>query len=62
MLKRFIWFRAVQNIDRKGMLCIGCLELRLGRLLGSKDFIKCDLNEEKKQVGSKRLIDRLTNF
>ena len=44
----------------KGMLCIGCVEERLGRQLRAKDFIDALIN----QVGgmfqqSDRLIDRL---
>lgn len=42
-----------------GMLCIGCLEKRLGRKLKPADFLPCPLNETKRTEGSKRLQSRL---
>lgn len=44
MVKNNIWKVANPKID--GMLCITCLEKRLGRKLVPKDFSKCDLNKE----------------
>lgn len=42
-----------------GMLCIGCLEARLGRKLEHKDFISCRINVEYEKM-SPRLLDRVT--
>lgn len=41
-----------------GMLCIGCLEERLGFTLTPEDFIDCPLNRETHNK-SDRLLDRL---
>jgi hypothetical protein len=40
------------------MLCIGCLEARLGRRLVSSDFTDCPLN---RATSSRRLQSRLTD-
>jgi hypothetical protein len=42
-----------------GMLCIGCLESRLGRKLNSKDFPNVYINDLKFGSRSSRLFDRL---
>jgi len=54
-IKTEIWLSAVNSI--KGMLCIGCLENRLGRVLKAEDFTTCYLN--KGGTRSQRLIDRM---
>lgn len=41
------------------MLCIGCLEVRLGRPLGYRDFIACPLNFDGTWPRSERLRDRM---
>lgn len=41
------------------MICIGCLEQRLGRRLGHEDFINCPLNYEDFGRHSLRLRHRL---
>jgi hypothetical protein len=51
------WRKA--NPAEDGMLCIGCLEERLGRQLSHHDFLWCPLNVENVFNGSKRLRDRL---
>lgn len=59
MLKDRTWF-SIHN-SNKGMLCIGCIEKRLGRKLKSEDFNDCYLNN--KAFGnnkSMRLIERLS--
>jgi hypothetical protein len=43
-----------------GMLCIGCLEARRGKLLTKDDFTDCPLNSMNLFTGSPRLQDRLT--
>ncbi len=55
MVTRAIWRRAR---GRLGMLCIGCLEGRLGRKLCRQDFIACLLNRERRRR-SRRLTLRL---
>lgn len=65
-LKDNIWFTANPPNTKgskydNGMLCIGCVEKRLGRELNLKDFIKCPLNElDFPWKKSQRLIDRLS--
>ena len=53
-----VWETA--NPKRKGMLCVGCLELRLNRLLTKDDFTDAPVNSIWLQVGSTRLKNRLT--
>ena len=53
-----VWEAA--NPKRKGMLCIGCLETRLGRLLTKDDFTDAPVNDMWLEVGSTRLKNRLT--
>ena len=55
-----VWLEA--NPKDKGMLCIGCLELRLNRLLTKDDFSDCPLNSMNEIVGSTRIRTRLTNI
>lgn len=43
-----------------GMLCIGCLEKRLGRQLVSTDFLDVYLNGSRFSIKSERLLNRLT--
>ena len=45
--------------DERGMLCIGCLEQRLGRELTGADFKPCGLTRNPRPKSSKRLLDRL---
>jgi hypothetical protein len=54
-----VWAEA--NPNKKGMLCIGCLEKRLGRALTIRDFLWCPLNVMNVFDGttSKRLKNRL---
>ncbi len=50
-----LWLRAVNSI--KGMLCIACLEKRLGRQLTRADFTDAYIN--KSGIRSERLMSRL---
>jgi hypothetical protein len=55
-----VWQSVTNPIDSTGMLCIGCLEQRLGRTLKPDDFPNCPVNTD--HVGfrkSKRLLERL---
>lgn len=54
-----VWYSAITAMDKRHMLCIGCLEQRLGRLLTKDDFIDAPVNEIWLEVGSTRLKDRL---
>lgn len=53
----FIWF----SVANKGMLCIGCIERRLGRRLTPFDFKDAQINYIATHQ-SPRLVDRLTKF
>jgi hypothetical protein len=44
--------------DDCGLLCVGCIEQRLGRHLCRDDFTSCPLNAEGGQ--SARLLERMT--
>jgi hypothetical protein len=46
-------------MDKGHMLCIGCLEQRLGRLLTKDDFTDAPVNSIWMGVGSTRLKNRL---
>lgn len=62
MLKFGLW--KTVNPNDSGMLCIGCVEKRIGRKLSSVDFLKCPLNDMKRDVlgyASERLYDRLNS-
>jgi hypothetical protein len=61
------WYRvrnevwAAANPSEHGMLCIGCLEARLGRRLSRRDFMKCYLNDDVTSPRSARLTNRLSD-
>jgi hypothetical protein len=58
MVKHDVWECA--GLDSKdGMLCIGCLEVRLERTLGPEDFLDCPINEKEFRYKSARLKNRL---
>lgn len=59
MVHNRLWGRA--NPKDKGMLCIGCLENRIGRKLKSTDFTFCPLNAGNFFEGSERLQNRMGN-
>ena len=62
MINNVLW-DYVADSNHDGMLCIGCVEARLGRKLTSKDFTTCPLNIQSIELGnrSERLMDRLNN-
>lgn len=62
MINKSTWY-FVADSNPDGMLCIGCVEQKLGRKLTSKDFTTCPLNVESLQFGwrSERLMDRLNS-
>ena len=62
MVRESIWESAIWERGPATMLCVGCLEARLGRRLGHEDFINCPLNYGDGMIErhSQRLIHRLT--
>ena len=56
MLKDEVWDSVVNS--RKGMICIGCIEKRLGRQLHKKDFNDSHIN---RPASGKYFSQRLTN-
>ena len=44
MLRDDVWLEA--NPGGEGMLCVGCVERRLGRHLRPDDFTDCPMNQE----------------
>ena len=59
MVTNKIW-KQVHPLD-EGMLCIGCVELRLGRVLTRKDFSNAPLNNLGGWEQSERLLERLSD-
>lgn len=53
-----LWVEAVGSIQ--GMLCVGCLERRIGRKLCASDFTDAYINRTSWGSKSKRLLSRLT--
>lgn len=51
------WLSVMSTI--KGMLCVGCIEARLGRKLVPDDFTSATVNSPKYGVKSLRLMSRL---
>lgn len=55
------WYFFKDEVRYEGMLCIGCLERRLGRELNADDFLDCPLNTEYDSYPrSDRLLERMT--
>ena len=61
MVNDDLWEVATDDFGGDGMLCIGCLENRLGGLLTKDDFTAAPVNDLWGQVGSTRLRNRLTS-
>lgn len=57
MLVDTTWF-SIHNSDR-GMICIGCIEKRLGRTLTSSDFNSSHVNNPRLYPMSARLLSRI---
>lgn len=60
MVRDEVWDKAVPD-GARGMLCVGCLELRIGRKLCFLDFTLCPLNVDTFIAGngSALLLDRM---
>jgi hypothetical protein len=61
MVTDSVWGDATP-FDEGGMLCIECLELRLGRILVQADFMDCPVNSGSVFEQSPRLKARLDNL
>jgi hypothetical protein len=60
MVHDHVWDSVISKAETRGMICIGCLELRLGRLLNAADFTDAPVNSGFVER-SPRLIDRMTS-
>lgn len=58
MLKDDIWFKI--NGKFKGMLCMECLENRLGHKLTSEEILRCPLTEETNPYTKHILLNEAT--
>ena len=58
-----VWLASGLGVD-DGMLCIGCLEQRLGRMLHAKDFTDAPINQfaDMTEDASARFLNRLRNY
>lgn len=56
-----VWYSANTVMNRRGMLCIGCLEARSGKLLTARDFTDAPINDIALKLGTARIRARLTN-
>lgn len=56
-IKLELWLTVVDG--KNGMLCIGCLETRLGRQLRRHDFTDASINDPRHGNKSTRLLQRL---
>lgn len=54
-----LWLSVIPSIF--GMLCVGCLETRLGRQLRKSDFPDVRVNNPKYYPKSRRLMSRLAS-
>lgn len=52
---------SLTGLGKYGMLCIGCVELRIGRKLVKSDFNNSYLNNPRTCSKSARLINRMKN-
>lgn len=59
MVKDDVWYSAVTARSKPSILCIGCLERRIDRLLTKDDFSAVPLNEMPFWPRSERLKTRL---
>lgn len=57
-VKNEIWC-GLAKMTEVGMLCIGCLELRIGRILKPEDFTDAHINNPKTHPMTERLRSRV---
>lgn len=58
MLQFDLWLQILTDTGHADMLCITCVERRLGRKLGPRDFIRCPLNDEEPWTRRQSLLLR----
>jgi hypothetical protein len=61
MVEDKVWDEATTPEDTRELFCVGCLELRLGRLLTKDDFSDAPLNQMPFWPRSEKLLTRLKN-
>ena len=54
-----VWF-TLADMPETGMLCVGCLESRIGRQLTTQDFTSAHINNPKTNAMTTRLRSRIT--
>jgi hypothetical protein len=59
MVEDEVWYSAITARSKPDMLCVGCVELRIGRLLTKDDFSDAPLNSLPYWERSERLKTRL---
>lgn len=59
MINNKLWKQITKDTKGKGMLCIGCVEQRLGRRLAFEDFTQAPINTIYWNSKSDRLKSRL---
>lgn len=52
-----LWLTVMPSVN--GMLCIGCIEKRLGRSLTARDFTDATINNPRYEPKSQRLMARM---
>lgn len=57
MVRDEVWHSS--RVPQRYLLCIGCLEARLGRRLAPRDFTDCPANTSDEFHRTPRLINRL---
>lgn len=57
--KNSVWFGEAK-MGEEGMLCVGCLETRIGRTLTAADFTDAHINDPRRYSKTTRLVNRLT--
>lgn len=50
MVQHFIWRSATKSHERHSILCMECIELRIGRNLTGADFLNCPVNTSNQTV------------
>lgn len=57
-VRNSVWFEEA-GMEEEGMLCVGCLEARIGRRLEGSDFTDAHINDPRTHPMSMRLLSRL---
>lgn len=59
MLEDSTW--TLTGLGKYGMLCVGCVEQRIGRRLAASDFNNSYLNKPRTGIISARLLNRMSS-